>query len=90
MYVFLQSLVYTKFWIQWCIVCLLHGKKVFPYGSPIKNAPLWIFVSNNLPRGDQLGVSLNLYLAWVGEDLHQIWCFLKNRHYGFAYTSHYL
>ena len=68
----------------------LPGKIFFPYGAPIKNASLWIFVSNKLPRGDQAGVSLNLYLAWVGEDLLQIWCFLKNLHYGFAYTSHYL
>ena len=64
-------------------------KKNFSYGAPTKNAPLWIFVSYNLPRGYQAGISLDFDCVWVGEDLYQIWCFIKNLHYGCAYTSHY-
>ena len=64
-------------------------KKFFFSGANTENAPLWIFVSYNLPRGDQAGVSLDFDHVCVGEDLYQIWCFIQNLHNGCAYTPHY-
>ena len=52
-------------------------KKIFSYGAPIKNTPLWIFVSYKPPKGDQV----DFVQVWVGEDLRQIWCFTQNLHY---------
>ena len=61
-------------------------KKFFSYGAPTTNAPLWIFVSYNLPRIDQAGVSLSFDHVLVREDLYQICCFIQNLHYDCAYT----
>ena len=41
--------------------------------APTKNAPLGIFVSYHLPRGNRARVSLNFDHVWVGPDLYQIW-----------------
>ena len=65
------------------------GKKIFSYGAPTKNAPLWIFVSYNFLRGDQDGFSLGFDHVRVEEDLYQIWCIIQNLHYGCAYTPRY-
>ena len=57
--------------------------------APTKNAPLGIFVSYHLPRGNRARVSLDFDHVWVGPDLYQIWCFIQTFHYGCAYTPHY-
>ena len=82
-------MVYLKFLIHWCIVCLYGGKKIFSYDAPTKNVPLRTFISYKLPRGDQAGVAIDFDHLWIGEDLYQIWCFIQNLHYGCVYTLHY-
>ena len=64
-------------------------EKKISCGAPTKNAPLWIFISYNLPRGNKAGVSLDFNHVWIGQGLYQIWCFIQNFHYGCAYTPYY-
>ena len=60
---------------------ILWKENFFPYDAPIKNMPLWIFVSYKPPEGDQAGVSLDFNQVWIRKDLCQIWCFIQNLHY---------
>lgn len=65
-------------------------KYFFSYGAPTKNAPLWISVSYNFPRGGQAGVLPDFDQLLVGENLYPIWCFIQCLHCGCDYTPHYL
>ena len=40
-------------------------RKTFLYDAPVKNTPLWIFVSYKPPKGGQAGVSLDFDQVWI-------------------------
>ena len=82
-------MVYIKFLIHWCIVCLYYGKKLFSYSAPTKSAIMDYAFLTIFPGEIKLGSLLHFDHVWVGEDLYQIWCFIQNLHYGFVYTPHY-